>query len=169
MAKWFTKSRDFDGEIRTKFSDALHEAEQGKCLHWIMSKESYVAHIVLLDQFSRQIYRGTGQSFANDLSALTFAKMGMKSYYPTLNKYEKMFVLMPSMHSENVEAQIKCVAHVQNEPDDDPFWTNVLRHAQGHRDVVLRFGRFPKRNAALGRESSEEELKYMEDTPDLPY
>ncbi len=172
MDKWFIKSRDYDEQIRAQFSDVLHEAERGECIHWLMSAKSYVAHIVLLDQFSRQVYRGTGKAFQNDLSALTFAKMGLTSYYPTLSPFEKMFVLMPFMHSENVEAQHECVARVKKEVSDNsnnPLWANVLGHAESHRDVVLRFGRFPKRNAALGRESTVEEIGYIASTPNIPY
>lgn len=170
MDKWFMKSTAFDDEIRSKFGDVLRDAEQGNCIHWLMSANSYVAHIVLLDQFSRQIYRGSGAAFQNDLAALTFAKMGMHSYYPTLNKYEKMFVLMPFMHAENAHAQEECVRRVREEAaSGDAFWNNVLRHAEGHADVVRRFGRFPKRNAALGRESTEEEVQYIHDTPNISY
>lgn len=176
MDKWFIASSGYDEEIRTKFASTLRSAECGDCIHWLMSANSYVAHIVLLDQFSRQIYRGTRQAFQNDLSALTFAKMGMHSYYPTLNKYEKMFVLMPFMHAENLQAQEECVARVKEAEatarvDDkpDPFWTNVLGHAEGHREVVRRFGRFPKRNVVLGRTSTEEELAYIQETPNIPY
>lgn len=177
MGKWFITSSDYDEEIRNKFARALQEAERGECIHWLMSKNSFVAHVVLLDQFSRQIYRGTSKAFQNDLSALTFAKMGMHSYYPMLNKYEKMFVLMPFMHAENLQAQEECVARVQEaeataarvDGKPDPFWTNVLGHAEGHREVVRRFGRFPKRNVVLGRTSTEEELAYIQETPNIPY
>jgi len=176
MDKWFTTSSDYDEEIRTKFASVLQDAERGDCIHWLMSANSYVAHIVLLDQFSRQIYRGTRRAFQNDLSALTFAKMGMHSYYPTLNKYEKMFVLMPFMHAENLQAQEECVARAKEAEEaprvngeSDPFWANVLRHAKGHCEVVRRFGRFPKRNIVLGRTSTEKELAYIQETPNIPY
>jgi uncharacterized protein (DUF924 family) len=173
MDKWFVASSDYDEEIRTKFTSTLRDAERGDCIHWLMSANSYVAHVVLLDQFSRQIYRGSGQAYQNDLSALTFARMGIHSYYPTLNKYEKMFVLLPFMHSENLQVQEECVLLVDDEISTngsvDPFWVNVLRHATGHCEVIRRFGRFPKRNTVLGRKSTDKELAYIRETPNIPY
>lgn len=172
MEKWFTKSTDYDDHITKEFKHLLEAAEEGKCFSWLMSKESYLAHIVLLDQFSRQIYRGTKKAFQNDPGVLIFTKMGIDVYYDSLNDYEKMFVLLPYMHSERLIYQKEGYKRVLKELDkneDSPFWKNLCMHTVGHMEVIENFGRFPKRNEALGRESTEEEKKYMEEHPNRPY
>lgn len=172
MEKWFTKSSDWDNYITKEFKSQLESAEEGKCFNWLMSKESYLAHIILLDQFSRQIYRGTKKAFQNDPGVLIFTKMGIDVYYDLLNDYEKMFVLLPYMHSELLlyqkEGYTRVLKEVKNNKDSE-FWQNVYKHTLGHMEVIEKFGRFPKRNIALGRESTEEEKKYMQEFPDRPY
>lgn len=172
MDKWFLKSTEYDAEIRAHFENLLSEAENGKCFHWLLNKRTFLAHIILLDQFSRHIYRGTGDAFRNDQGALIFASMGIDVYYDSMDRYEKMFALMPFMHSETLVYQQKGLAFVEKElaeSPNDPFWTNVHGHTVGHLKVIERFGRFPKRNAALDRGTTPEESAYILETPDLPY
>jgi uncharacterized protein (DUF924 family) len=105
--KWFLKSQDYDEEIREKFGDLLKEAEQGKGYGWLVNKDSYVAYIILMDQFSRHIYRGTGDSFKNDNGVMIFVELGFDLYKEQLKGYEFMFAFMPYMHTENLNYQKK--------------------------------------------------------------
>lgn len=172
MDKWFIKSQDFDEEIRTKFGDVLKEAENGKHFHWLLNKTAFVAHVVLMDQLSRHVYRGHEDSFKNDPGVLIFTEMGIDVYFDALAKHEKMFCLLPYQHSESLLYQEKGMERLQRVLDanpDDPFWKTVHEHQQGHMDTIKRFGRFPKRNKALGRESTPEELAYIQEHPDRLY
>ena len=102
--------------------------------------------------------------------ALRVATSKLEEHYPQLTKFERMFAIMPLMHAEDANAQTRCVLVVEEEAaTGDPFWKNVLGHATGHFKVVERFGRFPKRNAVLGRETTPEEQAYIDETPNLPY
>ena len=168
MKKWF--SREYDEEIRTRFGETLQTAEQGKCTEWANTPRGFVALVVLLDQFSRQVYRGTDKAFQNDAAALNLLESKLDTHFSNLNKYEKMFAIMPLMHAENIDAQTQCLLKVEQEAlGGDPLWKNVLNHAKSHYDVVEKFGRFPKRNAVLHRETTEDEQAYIESTPHRPY
>lgn len=170
MAKWFMSSKQYDDEIRTRFGDSLRQAERGELQAWVETPRGFVALVVLLDQFSRQVYRGTGKAFQNDEAALLLVRSKLDAHVSKLDKYEKMFAIMPMMHAENLDAQRQCVAFVEKEAESgDGLWKNVLGHAKGHCDVIERFGRFPKRNVALNRETTEEEKTYIDATPNVPY
>ena len=193
--KWFMKSEDYDEEIKEKFGDLLKEAEHGKGFGWLVSKDSYVAHIILMDQFSRHIYRGKGDAFKNDKGCLIFVELGWELYKEELKGYEFMFAFMPYMHTENILYQEKGEQHFRRHkqlydttntphtkrPLTDPKNTSYMGpfettnydkeydmlksmepHVNGHRQTVSRFGRFPKRNEALGRKSTPQEINYMQ-------
>ena len=202
--KWFMKSQDYDEEIREKFGDLLKEAEQGKGFGWLHTKDSYVAYIILLDQFSRHIYRGKGDSFKNDDGCMIFVELGWQIYKRQLKGYEFMFAFMPYMHTEcnvyqehgqkefeehkslyitqigntvvrpdkryystvenhsSYSARMGCIPEKTNYDKEWDMINAMEPHAIGHYFTLKRFGRFPKRNAALGRESTADELNYME-------
>ena len=182
--KWFTKSQDYDEEIKEKFGDLLKEAEQGKGFSWLHTKDSYVAHIILLDQFSRHIYRGSGDSFKNDNGCMLFVELGWDMYKEQLKGYEFMFAFMPYMHTENLNYQKKGARYFgiqlrlygppqlfskrllgDGETNYDKDWEMLKQmdpHQKGHMETIEVFGRFPKRNEALGRKSTPEEIRYME-------
>ena len=168
MDKWFMKSSDYDPEIILYYKDILKRAEKGDTTHWLYSsKNTFLAHIVLMDQMSRHIYRKDGNPYQNDKGCVIFTLQGLDIYYDEYSENEKMFVLMPLMHSENLVHQNKCIEYIEGELERDPknaFWTNMRKHAVGHRDVVQTFGRFPKRNDRLARNSTKEELIYIETT-----
>ena len=105
--KWFMKSSDYDDEIKEKFGDLLKEAEKGKGYGWLVSKDSYVAYIILMDQFSRHIYRGTEDSFKNDKGVMIFTELGFEIFKDELVGYEFMFAFMPYMHTESILYQKK--------------------------------------------------------------
>jgi uncharacterized protein (DUF924 family) len=203
--KWFTKSQDYDEEITEKFGDLLKEAEQGKGFSWLHTKDSYLAHIILLDQFSRHIYRGSGDSFKNDNGALLFTDLGFHLYKKELVGYEFMFALMPYMHTEKLGYQKKgqmffelhkslygkaCCASVErpltapihvsymgsldevtNYDKEYAMLKSMEPHVVGHKQTIQMFGRFPKRNVALGRETTIQEEQYLnrEEVKKRPY
>ena len=184
--KWFMKSQDYDEEIKEKFGDLLKEAEQGKGFGWLHTKDSYVAYIILLDQFSRHIYRGNGDSFKNDIGVMIFTDLGFELYREQLKGYEFMFAFMPYMHTENFNYQQKGARYFgiqqrlysqlggrdlsgssfppekTNNDKELEMLKQMEPHQQGHMEVIRVFGRFPKRNEALGRESTDREIRYME-------
>ena len=186
--KWFMKSQDYDEEIKEKFGDLLKEAEQGKGFGWLHTKDSYLAYIILLDQFSRHIYRGSGDSFKNDDGCLIFVEMGWKMYSKYLKGYEFMFAFMPYMHTEDLEYQKggKYIFHcfksncesrtrqlssniteisvddLRNKKIEMEMYKSMQPHVQGHFQTLHKYGRFPKRNEALGRKSTKQEIFYME-------
>tara|TARA_B110000008_G_C16785023_1_gene490303 strand:- start:235 stop:753 length:519 start_codon:yes stop_codon:yes gene_type:complete len=172
MDKWFAASATYDDYITTTFKSTLKMAEGGHLIGWTQHRDSFVALIVLLDQFSRHIYRGNANAFQNDSAALTVATAGIDVYYDQLNKYEKLFVLMPFTHAENVASQQKGLQYINSERTkcpDDPWWKEVHQHAIGHLHVIKTFARFPKRNRVLGRRSTPAEIQYMNEFPDRPY
>lgn len=183
--KWFMKSKDYDAEIKEKFGALLKLAEEGKGMGWLVSKESFVAYIILLDQFSRHIYRGTKDSFKNDYASLLFVKQGFQIYGPVLEGYEFMFAFMPYMHTENEVLQLEGATifdkyykatqeliydHTTRLSSEDTIklqeewkmFQSMKPHLEGHLKCIQTFGRFPKRNKALGRKSTQEETEYME-------
>lgn len=186
--KWFMKSQDYDEEIKEKFGDLLKEAEKGKGFGWLHTKESYLAYIILLDQFSRHIYRGSGDSFKNDNGVMIFVELGWNIYSKKLKGYEFMFAFMPYMHTENKEysrkgkdifQQLKSncekrvrqlstniteksVDDLRNLQVEMKMYEGMAVHVQGHFETLHKFSRFPKRNKALERESTEQEILYME-------
>ena len=109
--KWFLKSKDYDQEIKDKFGDLLKEAENGKGYGWLVSKDSFIAYIILMDQFSRHIYRGKGDAFKNDKGVLIFTELGFDLYKDELKGYELMFALMPYMHTESFQYQKKVIKY----------------------------------------------------------
>lgn len=126
-----------------------------------------------MDQFSRHIYRGHGDSFKNDNSVMNFTDLGLELYLNELYSYEFMFAFMPYIHTENLELQKKGytifnkrLEHYSKyntllEKKEYEILNSMKQHVEGHYDTLLKFGRFPKRNKALGRESTEEEIQYM--------
>ena len=199
--KWFMKSQDYDEEIKEKFGDLLKEAEQGHGFSWLHTKDSYVAHIILLDQFSRHIYRGSCDSFKNDNGCMLFVELGWEMYKEQLKGYEFMFAFMPYMHTENMVYQKKgeynfnrhkqlygnaggraltppihvsymgSLDEVTNNDKEYAMLKSMEPHVLGHKQTIQMFGRFPKRNVALGRETTIQEEQYMnrEEVKKRPY
>ena len=173
--RWFNSGYKYDDEIKTKFSNVLIEAEKGNLLHWLGNKRSFLAHIILLDKFSRQIYRGTPEAYKNDVKIKLFMEMALDQYLDEYNATEKMFVLMPYQHSEILEDQEMGLEILKQQVSQEQNMTekNILKtalhHQKGHHQVIKKFGRFPKRNYILGRVSTESEIDYMDSSENLPY
>ncbi len=162
-----------DELIRDRFGDSLHAAEDGRLAAWDSSPRRRLALIVLLDQFSRHVYRGTAQAYRNDHAALSLAISGlMIGADAALDPVERIFFYMPLQHAESLDVQEESVAafrRLQSEapPELKSTFDSALEAAVSHRDTIARFGRFPYRNAVLGRDSTTEEADWLasHDTP----
>lgn len=165
--RWFRPDPALDRAIRQRFTDLVWRARTGALEAWTLRPESRLALILVLDQFTRQIYRGSTRAFENDTRALGYAIEGIDSGADrVLNLFERAFFYLPLAHSELLEDQDRAVAAFERlVGDTSPLWQararSFLAHARAHRDIVRRFGRFPHRNAILGRRSSPAERAYL--------
>jgi len=173
---WFSRDSDLiDKEITKKFKFILTEAEKGNTVEWLLTKNGFLAHIILLDQFSRHIYRNTPDAYKNDNKALFFMEMGLDFHIDNLNAEEIMFVLMPYQHTTNLECQkigvkiLKKLVKEQENSKEKNILKKALYHQIGHYNVIKKFNRFPKRNLILERIPTVEEIDYMDATEHLPY
>jgi uncharacterized protein (DUF924 family) len=162
-AKWWKKNAAFDVEIRERFL-ALHEAvDRGGHEDWLETPRGALAYVIVLDQFSRNMFRGTARSFASDTRARAAALRAVeRGDDRTLSGDERLFLYMPFMHSENLADQDRsCALFAASRPDQ-------LRYAEQHRGLIRRFGRFPHRNAILGRAPTPDEEEFLKQ-PGEPY
>ena len=162
---WFRKSDDTDRRCRTGFGDKVDMALTGELDQWAQSASGLVALVLLLDQFTRNIYRDTPAAFAGDSQALELAVAAVDSGRHTrLPAIHRVFLYLPLEHSENRGDQDRCVALLTGLADEVGIaqFQEFARYAHAHRQVIAQFGRFPHRNAILNRESTEAELAYLE-------
>jgi len=154
---WFQSTPEFDQLLRDTFLNQIENAEASRLDHWRESPRSLLALILLLDQFPLNIFRGQARGYLDGDIALTHCKYAIAhDYLDSYNIDEILFVILPLMHSENLADQDQCVALM------DLYGTpEYAKYARHHRDIVRQFGRFPHRNEALGRSSSEAELAYL--------
>lgn len=170
---WFESSPERDEEIRRRFGPALERAAGGGLGSWLDTARGSLAFILVCDQFSRQIHRGEAGAFATDPLALGAAEtLVERGSDRTLALDERVFVYLPFEHAESRLHQHASVGLFSALRDETPpgqrhLTGAFLRHAQQHRDIVLRFGRFPHRNRALGRASTPEELAFLETAGDF--
>lgn len=159
---WFQKNPDFDAEIERRFLPRIEQAVAGGLREWKRELGGALSRIVLLDQFPRNVWRGTPRAFAGDPQALADALELIDSgRYLQLPPVQREFVYLPLMHSENPGIQERCVALYTTLAQEHPASQNSLDFAIRHRDIVERFGRFPHRNAILGRASTGQELEFL--------
>lgn len=158
---WFRKDPDFDEEIRRAFGNAIESALAGDYAEWERTPEGALARVLLLDQFTRNVFRETPRAFAGDAQALATAERVVAGGGDrTLTPHGRWFLYMPFEHAESVAAQRQSLAlfGALSQQMNDP---GPLEWAQKHADVILRFGRYPHRNAILGRESTPEEIAFL--------
>lgn len=165
---WFKQDDETDQLIRDRFGSAIAAAADAELELAALSRPQQIGLVALLDQFPRNIHRGSGEAFAYDKSARQVADgliaLGLDRFF----LQERSFLLMPLVHSEAIADQDRCVmlfaeqAVAAGETWVDRF-RNGLDFATKHRDVIRRFGRFPHRNEALGRTSTDEEKVFMEE------
>ena len=154
---WFKKDPAFDERLKTRFGVLVERALAGQLDDWAAEAESCLGLILLLDQMTRNIYRDTPRAFAGDELALALSlKMVDKGWLDTEHAAKRQFALMPMMHSEDLAIQDASLPLFKAHTLD-----MVYEYAVRHRDIVARFGRFPHRNAILGRPSTDEEAEFL--------
>lgn len=156
---WYKGSDALDSEIRDKFLDAWTSAMEGRHALWLTYPSGTLAYLILLDQFPRNMFRGTAQAFASDRIALAAAKQAIhKGYDKKIDAPARQFFYLPLMHSENLCDQDRCVRLMaERMPGSD---SNLL-HARVHREIIRMFGRFPYRNEALSRKHTGPEQEFL--------
>lgn len=160
---WFRKDDAFDDEIRERFGAALAAGIAGAFGEWCTTPPGSLARIVLLDQFTRNAFRGTREAFAGDPGALATAEDAIdRGFDHALAPQERWFLYLPFEHSELLARQDRAVELFEALAAETGL-TEPLPWAQRHRDVILRFGRFPHRNDILGRTSTAEERDFLKE------
>lgn len=155
--RWFSASDDFDELCRDRFQDTLEAATLGECWEWRYTPEGRCAEIIVLDQLSRNLFRGAPRAFSQDGMALVLAQEAVaRDDDMRMNKDQRYFSYMPYMHSESLAVHDEALRLFKRLGD-----AQALRYEVAHREVIERFGRYPARNVALGRESTPEELAYL--------
>jgi uncharacterized protein (DUF924 family) len=160
--QWFEKSDAFDEQIRNRFGTLIPRAIAGELQTWSADPEGAVAQILVLDQFTRNVFRGQAQAFAGDPRALAAARALVDAGTDrTLPGVQRMFVYLPFEHAEDMAAQNESLRLFGQLEVEAPEVGDMLVWAQRHHDIIARFGRFPHRNAALGRASTAEEIEFL--------
>jgi uncharacterized protein (DUF924 family) len=161
-AEWFRKDADFDDEIRRRFLPAVEAALAGRCADWAGTPDGLLALLILLDQFPRNLFRGDARAFAGDEQARQLAAAALaQGWDQPLSAVEKLFVYLPFEHSESPADQERSLALFSALAAAHTGCDGFLDYARRHQEVIARFGRFPHRNAALGRPSTPEEASYL--------
>lgn len=160
--EWFRKSDAFDAQIRKRFGPVIEAALAGGLHAWEATPQGRLARIVVLDQFTRNAFRGTPRAFAGDALALAAARdMVDAGLDQAVHPVWRCFAYMPFEHAESLAMQERAVQLFTALAAGDPRFDGHLDYAHRHHEVIRRFGRFPHRNAVLGRTSTAEELTYL--------
>ena len=155
--QWFKKNEDFDQIIGKFFSGVIENAIEGKLENWEESETGCLALIIVLDQFTRNVFRNTIRAFAGDKRALALSQSCCdKGYLNNTDINRSKFMLMPMMHSESLTVQDAALPLFNKYASEKDY-----EYAEKHREIIVRFGRFPHRNVILGRKSTIEELKFL--------
>ena len=161
-ARWFGKSDAFDADLRERFEASHHAAARGEFDAWAATAEGALALVLLLDQFPRNLYRGSAHSYATDGKARAIARAAIAAGHDVkVEPALQVFFYMPFEHSEDLADQRRAVALIE------ALCTRIgdrtsMQWAMLHHDIIERFGRFPHRNAALGRETTVEEQAFLD-------
>lgn len=164
---WWKKSTQVDAEIKSRFSECVVQAGAGGLDDWAQEPKGRLALILLCDQFTRHIYRDTPQAFSLDYRALGWTREGLEQKADqALRPIERVFFYLPLEHSESMVDQDEAVRLFEKLKADAPAdarqsFDGFLDYALRHREIIARFGRFPHRNAALGRVSTDEEIAFL--------
>ncbi|MGF1707134.1 DUF924 family protein [Enterovibrio baiacu] len=154
---WFSKSDELDKQIEARFGDLLEQASRAELFDWRSSAKGRLGEILVLDQFSRNIYRDTPKAFAQDPLALALAQEAINlGIERELSEIERTFMYMPYMHSESQKVH-KDAMQLFNSLEDKQSYEYEIKH----KEIIDRFGRYPHRNAILGRECTEEETAFL--------
>ena len=157
--QWFQVNEDFDALITKRFGDAYERASTGTFDDWQNNADGALALIILLDQFPRNMFRGTPKAFATDKKALVVAKYAISKGLDQVHSVQKKrFLYLPFEHSENINDQRRCVELFEKVKNDAPMG---YEYAVRHFDVIDKYGRFPHRNKILSRDNTPEEEEYL--------
>lgn len=160
---WFKKDPAFDAAIRQRFLVDVERALAGELEAWKHQPRSCLALLLLLDQFPRNLFRGSARSFAGDRAARDTAYYALEQDYDQpVQPVERFFFYLPLEHSENITDQDRSVELVRSLQAAHPKFENTLDYALRHHEVIQRFGRFPHRNEILGRETTPEEAEFLQ-------
>lgn len=156
-ARWFARDAAFDGALSIRFGQALAAAREGAFDHWGKTPEGALGLVLLLDQVSRNMHRGTPLAFAADYKALSLAKSWIgRGFHQALPAPRARWLIMPYEHAEDLDAQMRGVALFATMGlPEMVYWARV------HLDIIAMFGRFPHRNPILGRPSTPEEIAFL--------
>jgi uncharacterized protein (DUF924 family) len=155
--RWFEKDAELDDEIRRRFLTVYEEAAGGKLTHWEQSAEGALALLILLDQFPRNMFRGEARAFATDPLARAIASRAILNGFDGIFPDMRTFFYLPFMHSESLADQHRAIAFYRAQNDADS-----LTWAERHAGIIRKFGRFPHRNAILGRVTTPEEQAFLD-------
>ena len=167
MRFWFGSDRETDRHIAGHFAPTLHAASQGLLEDWETHPRGCLALTIVLDQFPRNINRGTAAAFQHDALALAVTRRGLSAgHLRALATLEQAFLLMPFQHCEDLACQREGVAlfermHAEAPSEWLPIADNIVQYARLHAEIIERFDRFPHRNAVLGRASTPEEIEFL--------
>ncbi len=168
IRRWFSTDKALDADIRLRFGDAVERARDGALDDWARTPRGRLALIILLDQFTRNLHRGTPRAYENDARALALAEAGLDQHDDAEMTFEeKMFLYLPLAHAEDVSRQerhLALIAAAANAapPGLEQAYAMPTSHAKGYLDQIRRFGRFPLRNAILGRTCTQEEMAFLD-------
>lgn len=155
-ARWFAKDEDFDAKIRARYLELTERAARGELDAWKDEREGSLALLLLLDQFPRNLFRGQARAFAADAKALEIARHAVaQGFDMACDRPLRTFFYLPWMHSEKIEDQRRCLELAKNATE------STQRAAREHCDIIERFGRFPHRNATLGRATTPQEKAFL--------
>eukprot|EP00347_Sterkiella_histriomuscorum_P016711 403352143 len=175
LRKWFNSTEQFDQEAKQLFANDLENLKNGEYNDWINDHQGRLASIILGDQLSRNIHRRKKQAFDYDHIALKTSKHILQNnqLFQPYKNFEKVFILMPLEHSENLDDQYSCYYALQNISHDiekqggmhdaEVAINMMIKYSYQHLQVIEQFGRFPYRNDVLGRKNTEEEIQYLKD------
>ena len=158
---WYSSDNSLDGLIEQNFKETFEYILSGGNSLWLTYPSGALAYIIVLDQFSKNIFRGSKKSFAADRIALAASKQSIKYEFDLkINEPARQFFYLPLMHSENLYDQEKCIRQILQKLPLSGH--NLLKHARAHRELIRSYGRFPNRNSQLGRANTHFEQEYFE-------
>ncbi len=164
LSRWFVPTPEFDRLCTARFLTSYEDAAHGRLEDWRSEPRSCLALVLLLDQFPRNMFRDTARAFATDAKARELSRYAIASGFDReLSPIMRMFLYLPLEHSENLNDQLESVRLTGALAAENPGHTEILEHADQHLEVIRRFGRFPGRNHALGRQSTQEEMDFLKE------